>query len=138
MSSQSVAPGEELAHPSARWRSVTELLDARAASTAPAIAFPGAESTYAEVAGSSLLAARRLRALGVAPGDRVGILLREVCEPYVTLALGILRLGAICVPINARNKTHELSYVIEHAGLRVLLIGAAFEDLVADATASKS
>jgi fatty-acyl-CoA synthase len=138
MSSQTVRPGERLAHPAARWRSVTELLDARAAamSSAPAIAFPGNQHTYAEVASSSLLASRRLKALGVAPGDRVGILLREACEPYVTLSLGIMRLGAICVPINARNKTHELSYVIEHAGLRALLIGAEFADLVAEANAS--
>ncbi len=139
MSSQGFVRDQQQAHPSARWRSVTELLDARAAgtATAPAIAFPGVERSYAEVAKSSLLASRRLNALGVAPGDRVGILLREACEPYVTLGLGIMRLGGICVPINARNKIHELSYVIEHAGLRALLIGTEFEDLVTEATASQ-
>src|SRR5437763_787153 len=137
MSSQSVMPGEDtVAHPSARWRSVSELLDARTAATssAPAISFPAGQFTYGQVTEASLLAARRLKAAGVEPGDRVGILLREACEPYVTYGLAILRLGAICVPINARNKTHELSYVIEHADLRLLLIADEFEGLVAQAS----
>ena len=80
-----------------------------------------------------MLAARQLRAAGAGPGDRVGILLREGCVPYVTFGLGAMRLGAICVPINARNKTHELSYVMQHAGLRVLITSAEYEDLVRDA-----
>jgi fatty-acyl-CoA synthase len=113
----------------------SQLLDAQAARTpdAPAAAFPASESSDAELAAATMLAARRLRAAGVGPGDRVGMLLREACEPYVSLGLGILRLGAICVPINARNKTHELSYVMGHAGLRLLLTSTEFEQLVDDA-----
>jgi len=114
---------------------VAELLDAQAAGTpdAPAASFPAGESSYAELAESSVLAARRLRAAGIGPGDRVGILLREACEPYVALGLGALRLGAICVPINARNKTHELSYVMDHAGLSLLLTSNEFVELIAEA-----
>jgi fatty-acyl-CoA synthase len=133
MTSQSVQ--EAAAHPSTRWRSLSELLDSRAAGTpsAPAVSFPTGELSYRELADGTILAARQLRAAGVGPGDRVGILLREGCIPYVTFGLGAMRLGGICVPINARNKTHELSYVMEHAGLRVLLTSAEFEDLVREA-----
>ncbi|HWF52838.1 MAG TPA: AMP-binding protein [Solirubrobacteraceae bacterium] len=136
LSNESVPPADQVTtHPSMRWRSVSELVDARAASTpdAPAAAFPTGESSYAELAASSLVAARKLRAAGVGPGDRVGILLREACEPYAALGLGAMRLGAMCVAINARNKTHELAYVTEHAGLRVLLSSAEFEPLLDEA-----
>lgn len=126
---------EAVAHPSTQWRSVLELLDSRAQATpdAPAASFPTGELSYAEVAAASVLAARQLRAAGVEPGDRVGILLREGCLPYVTIGLGIMRIGAICVPINARNKTHELSYVFEHSGLRMLFTSSEFEKLVGEA-----
>jgi fatty-acyl-CoA synthase len=133
MTSQSVQ--EAAAHPSTRWRSISELLDSQAARTpsAPAVSFPTGQLTYGELAEGTVLAARQLRAAGVGPGDRVGILLREGCVPYVTFGLGAMRLGAMCVPINARNKTHELSYVMEHAGLRLLLTSAEYEDLIQEA-----
>ncbi len=133
MTSQSVQ--EAAAHPSTRWRSISELLDSQAARTpsAPVVSFPTGQLTYGELAEGTVRAARQLRAAGVGPGDRVGILLREGCVPYVTFGLGAMRLGGICVPINARNKTHELSYVMDHAGLRLLLTSAEYEDLVKEA-----
>ena len=66
-------------------------------------------------------------------GDRVGILIRVASVEYITLALGVLRLGAICVPLNARNKSHELRYAAGHAGLRVLLASDEFTALVEEA-----
>ena len=112
--------------------SVPALLDARR-STAPAVSFPDSSCSYAELADASLLVARELRALGVGAGDRVGILIRVASVEYITLALGILRLGAICVPLNARNKSHELRYAAGHAGLRVLLASDEFSALVDEA-----
>jgi fatty-acyl-CoA synthase len=114
---------------------VIELLDDRARETpdAPALSFPAGQATYSEVAAASRLAARQLHAAGTGPGDRVGILLREASVAFVTMGLGILRLGAICVPINARSKSHELGYVIDHSGLSLILTEAMFEPLLADA-----
>jgi fatty-acyl-CoA synthase len=119
-------------HPSASRRSICSLLD-RWAGESPevaALSFPGAESSYAELRASSLEAARRLRAAGVEPGDRVAILLREASEPYVAYGLGAQRLGAICVPINARNKTHELAYVLGHSAPRLLITEPSFGELI--------
>ena len=109
-------------------------VDERASKTpeAPAVSFPGSESTYAQLADSTLLAARRLRAAGVGAGDRVAILLREGCEEYVSLGLGAMRLGAVCLPINARNKSHELGYVLQHARPKVLLTAGEFTELVVE------
>jgi fatty-acyl-CoA synthase len=97
------------------------------------VSFPDSSCSYAELADASLLVARRLHALGVGAGDRVGILIRVASVEYITLALGILRLGAICVPLNARNKSHELRYAAGHAGLRVLLASDEFSALVEEA-----
>ena len=116
-------------------RSVCALLDARATETpdAPATSFRAGQFSYREVQEASLLAARRLRGAGVAPGDRVGILLRDAGEPYVSIGLGALRLGAITVPVNARNKTQELQYVIRHSGMKLIVCDAEFLALLAEA-----
>ena len=119
-------------HAGARWRSVPDLLDARAAERpdAPVISFGGEESSYADLKASTELSARCLRALGVGPGDRVAIMLREGREEYVSLALGAMRLGAMCLTINARNKAAELRYVLDHGEPAVVLHGAEFAELV--------
>jgi fatty-acyl-CoA synthase len=121
-------------HPSTLRRSVLELLDAHAAETpdAPAASFPAGEHTYAELAASTRRWARRLLAAGVAPGDRVGILLREGSETYVSLALGAMRIGALVVAVNARNKVRELDYVIGHSGMRLLVTEPSFTALLAE------
>ncbi len=122
-------------HASSSRRSVCSLLDRWAEETPDVAVFslPASESSYAGLRDSSVEAARRLRAAGVGPGDRVAILLREASEPYVAYGLGALRLGAICVPVNARNKTHELAYVLGHAQPKVLLTEPSFAGLVEEA-----
>jgi fatty-acyl-CoA synthase len=124
--------GRVAGHPSERWASVPALLDERAAETpdGPAAAFPGVELTYRELAETTRRAARRLSAAGVGPGDRVGILLHDGSEPYVATGIGAMRLGAICLAINARNKSHELNYVLEHAQPAVLVTSQQFTGLI--------
>jgi fatty-acyl-CoA synthase len=112
--------------------SLLALLDARRC-PAPAVSFPDEACSYAELAEASLRAAQRLRAAGVGPGDRVGILARVASVEYVALGLGALRLAAIYVPLNARNKAHELAYAASHAGLSILFITDEYEALVAEA-----
>ena len=56
------------------------------------------ELTNAELAADVEAAARRLTELGVAPGDRVGILLPMLPETVVAV-LAVARLGAIFTPI---------------------------------------
>ena len=126
------APDPFAGHPSSVRRSVCSLSDGWAEETPDAQAFslPASGLSYAGLRASSVDAARRLRAAGVVAGDRVAILLREASEPYVSYSLGGMRLGAICVPVNARNKTHELAYVLGHASPRVLVTEPSFGDLV--------
>ncbi len=57
--------------------------------------------TYAELDAAATLAARRLRALGAGPGDRVGIAL-PARRAFAETLHGCMRLGAIAVPIDLR------------------------------------
>jgi long-chain acyl-CoA synthetase len=81
----------------------------------------GAERTmtYAQLADEVDAYARGLLALGVAAGDRVGVLATTRHE-WTIADLAILAAGAITVPIYQTNSPEECQYVIEHSGMKVL------------------
>src|ERR1700709_734046 len=62
--------------------------------------------TYAELHGAATLAAQRLSALGVRPGDRVAIAL-PARRAFVETLHGCLLLGAPAVPIDLRSRPAE-------------------------------
>ena len=53
-----------------------------------------------------------LRALGVSPGDRVGILLGN-CSAYLEALFAAARIGAIAVPINTRSSAREVCFLLD-------------------------
>ncbi len=85
-----------------------------------AIVFPEFHQTYAELAEIAYQRARGLQALGVRPGDHVGILM-PTCKDFAEVFFGIALCGAVAVPINARYRAGELAYVIENADLHTLV-----------------
>jgi len=96
---------------------------------ADAAVFPGERATYGELAERCRRAARRLVALGVEPGDRVGLLVPG-CLEHLYLLLGAMWIGAVPVPLNSRFKTRELSFVLDHSQMRVLFTEPAATALV--------
>ncbi|MFI6438039.1 long-chain fatty acid--CoA ligase [Streptomyces sp. NPDC050759] len=68
----------------------------------------------------SARAASWLTAQGVGPGDRVAILLPNIAQ-FAVLYYGILRSGAVAVPMNPLMKAGEIGYNIEDCGARALL-----------------
>jgi o-succinylbenzoate---CoA ligase len=62
--------------------------------------------TYAQLDAAATLAAQRLSALGVGPGDRVGIAL-PARRAFVETLHGCMRLGAVAVPIDLRLRPDE-------------------------------
>ncbi|MHA7875236.1 class I adenylate-forming enzyme family protein [Roseivivax sp.] len=85
-----------------------------------AIVFPDRRLSFRELEARAIQRARGLRALGVGPGDHVGMLLPsciEAVESFFAIAL----LGAVSVPINARYRSSELSFVVENADLTALI-----------------
>ena len=109
---------------------VGDLVDRAAAeSDGDAVIFPGERATYPQLAELTDRFARSLRALGVGPQDKVGILMPNQLD-FVAALVGAAKLGAVAVPINGRFKAHELSHVVAHADIKVLLSAAGPEDAV--------
>ena len=92
-----------------------------------ALVFPDSRLTYADLAERGFERARSLMALGVEPGDHVGILMPN-CPEYIELLLGAVLAGAVAVPVNARYKAAELAYVVENADL----VGLITSDLASE------
>ncbi|SHJ33137.1 long-chain acyl-CoA synthetase [Roseomonas rosea] len=68
-------------------------------------------------------AASGLAALGVVPGDRIAVMMRN--EPaYLEVILAADRLGAALVAINWHFRTDEAAHVLTDSGARVLIVHA--------------
>lgn len=80
--------------------------------------------TYAEVEAGANRVAARLRDLGVARGDRIG-LLAENGRAYVQGFFGILKAGACCVALNGANKARTSAALLADSGAVGLVTVAA-------------
>ncbi|HEY8339013.1 MAG TPA: class I adenylate-forming enzyme family protein, partial [Egibacteraceae bacterium] len=92
-----------------------------------ALVFPDDRRTYAELWEGVERTARGLIALGVRPGEHVGVYMAN-CVDFVEVLFGAALAGAVVVPINARYRADELAYVIADADLAALVTS----DLVAE------
>jgi fatty-acyl-CoA synthase len=102
----------------------------RAANRAPdttAIVFPTERVTYRQLLDGAAHVARGLLALGIGPGDHVGILMANSLDFLHTL-FGASLVGAPVIPINSRFRTRELAYISVNADLKVIVTS----DLVAE------
>src|SRR5690242_21031128 len=96
------------------------------------------EYSYRELWQQSLGLSNRLRAqIGVKPGDRVGLWLKN-CPEFVPALFGILAIGAVAVPINNFLKTEEVTFIIQDAAINALItdaeLGSHFHSLHAART----
>ena len=94
-----------------------------------ALVMPETELTYRELAARALRRARSLQAIGVRPGDHVGILMPS-CSGFAEIFFAIVMCGGVAVPINARYKASELAYVIENGDLVTVITTDAIADQV--------
>ena len=84
-----------------------------------AIIFPASRTTYNQLEARARRWAKAIIAMGVEPGQNVGILLTTRIE-FIELLFGITMTGAVAVPINARYQAHELAFLIKDADLVAL------------------
>jgi long-chain acyl-CoA synthetase len=80
----------------------------------------GRRIAYAELDRASADVARRLAAEGIRPGDRVALMVPNVPE-FVAAYYGILRAGAIVVPLDVDLKRDELRASLADAGAALLI-----------------
>lgn len=78
-------------------------------------------------AGAAEVAAR-LRTLGIGLGDRVGLLYPNEIG-YLVALLGVLRTGAVVVPLSARSGRAALNHAVADAAPRLLLAHPQLDDL---------
>jgi fatty-acyl-CoA synthase len=85
----------------------------------------GYRATYRELWNETTRLARALMALGIAPGDRVGIWSPNRFE-WVVTQYATARMGAILVNINPAYRASELRYALRQSGVRLLLLARGF------------
>ena len=74
--------------------------------------------TYGEAAGRVARMAGALKAMGLAPGERVAIVAVNNADYFETL-YAVWHAGLAAVPANAKLHGAELGYILAHSGARV-------------------
>src|SRR6478735_10589641 len=82
--------------------------------------------TYAELKQQVDAFAAGLLALGLAPGDRVGIWSPNNAQ-WVVTQLATAKAGLILVNINPAYRTHELEYALNKVGCKALITATSFK-----------
>jgi long-chain acyl-CoA synthetase len=93
----------------------------------PAVKLDDAEFNYALLDEASARVATLLKAKGLQPGDRVGIMLPNV--PYFPVAYyGVLRAGGVVVPMNVLLKAREVGFYLKDPGAKIVFAWHDFLD----------
>lgn len=84
--------------------------------------------TYAELDAQASQVANLLVSLGVEPGDRVALSCPNLPE-FPILYYGILRAGAVVVPLNVMLKPREIAYHLDDSGAKTYFCFSGTADL---------
>jgi len=76
--------------------------------------------TYADLTRGAAAAAATLRAAGLQPGDRVGLLFRN-CPEYVAFFYGALAERLAVAPLNVQERASVLAIQVAHGGVRLVV-----------------
>jgi long-chain acyl-CoA synthetase len=96
---------------------------ARSAPDRPVAVFDGGQLTYGQLDQASDRVAANLAAAGIKPGDRVALQLPNIPQ-FLISYFGILKAGAVVVPLNVLLRAPEIAYHIEDSGALVLITWA--------------
>src|SRR5213593_1988753 len=86
------------------------------------------EHSYESILTQSRQLAAHLRAtLGVKPGERVGLWLKN-CPEFISALFAVFQTGAVVVPINNFLKPDEVHHILADAGIDVILTDASMSE----------
>ena len=91
--------------------------------------------TYADLDARVNRMARLLSAVGVAPGDRVAVLLRNRPEVFIAWN-AVARLGAVSVPVGYRLTPPEVHYIVADSGAVAFVHESGFDVTALDGAAA--
>ncbi|HEX7922467.1 MAG TPA: AMP-binding protein [Bradyrhizobium sp.] len=86
----------------------------------PAVWFKGVDHSFAELDAAIDEAARGLIALGIAPGDKVALLITNRPE-FIVALYAVFKIGAVAVPLNTRYRERDLAYVVGFCECKLLI-----------------
>ncbi|AXB47402.1 AMP-binding protein [Amycolatopsis albispora] len=86
----------------------------------------GRRWTYAELGAEADVLALGLLDHGIQPGDRVGIWAPN-CAEWVIVQYACAKIGAVLVNLNPGYGRHEIEYVLNLAGVRMLISAESFK-----------
>lgn len=101
----------------------------------PALVYNGSTVSYARLWDEALTYATALRAVGIGPGDRVGLLLPNT-PAFPVLYYATLALGAVVVPVHALSKPPEIAHILRDARARALVCDSSLRHSGADGAAT--
>jgi fatty-acyl-CoA synthase len=77
--------------------------------------------TFAQWNARACRLANGLRALGLKPGERVGVLAYNRLE-WMEIYIGLAKAGLVAVPINFRLVTPEVKYIAQHCDAKAMIV----------------
>ena len=83
--------------------------------------------TFAEFDEAAARVATLLEREGIEPGDRVGLMLPNSAA-FPLAYYGIMRRGAVAVPMNPLLKSREVEFYLSNTGAKALFASPAFAD----------
>ena len=92
----------------------------------------GVTLTYADLAAQTAQWAGALKAMGVAPGERQLMIVRD-CTEWFPLFWGAIKAGVVPVPVNTMLRAKDYAYMIEDSGAAVLIWSDDFDGEVSPA-----
>src|SRR6516225_11771926 len=104
-------------------RALPQLLDVSASRFPDKIAIEEPESgniRYAELARLSDRLRDRLRAMGVRPGDRVGVCMRKSADAIASI-FGIMKAGAAYVPADPTAPGSRNAFIFHNCGVKMMV-----------------
>jgi long-chain acyl-CoA synthetase len=118
---------------------LAELLDkvAQERPTGVQFIFYGRRITFTETAAASKKVAKGLASLGVKKGDRVAIMMPN-CPQYAFVHFGIIRAGAVVVPVNPLYTSREVKVTLLDSDAKVVFTLDMFYSVVREAVAGTS